>query len=87
MSTTSALSDAHELLTIQECSEYSWLSVPQLRRLVKERRIPYLQPGGPGGKLLFRRDALFEANQAVRTPQSTSPELPTSGRKPKWTKN
>jgi excisionase family DNA binding protein len=46
------------LLTIRELSGRIRLSVPQIRRLVREGRIRSYQPGGRGGKLLFPPDVL-----------------------------
>ena len=61
------------LLTIREFSRQSRLSVTQIRRLVKAGRIPFLQPGGRGGKLLFSQDALSAAAGALAAPASSPP--------------
>jgi len=78
--------DEARLLTISELSTRSRLSVSQLRRLVKRGRIRFLQPGGPGGKLLFTPDALL--NSAGPSQQATSklPVHPQSGKTPNWMK-
>jgi excisionase family DNA binding protein len=73
-----------QLLTITELSERSRLSVTQLRRLVKAGRIPFLQPGGRGGKLLFRLDTLLAANEPPKSPHSEPKVPPHCGRKPDW---
>lgn len=72
-----------QLLTIQEFSERTPLSVSQIRRLVKAGRIPYLQPGGPRGKLLFAPDALSQQRNETTTAQPVPPP-PGSGRRPEW---
>lgn len=74
------------LLTISELSTQSRLSVSQLRRLVKAGRIPFLQPGGPRGKLLFPSDALLKNAEPSKQASSTLPVRPKSGMKPKWKK-
>lgn len=73
--------------TLKELSDWIRLSQSQIRRLAKSGRIPCYQPGGPGGKLLFPRDAI----EACAAPQSSSAEQPTPagpkrlpGRRPKW---
>jgi excisionase family DNA binding protein len=73
-------------LTIQELSVRSRFSVSQLRRLAKAGRLPYLQPGGPGGKLLFPLDALEQAAVAVGADVPHAPGTPRRlpGRRPKW---
>ena len=63
-----------QFLTIAELSERSPLSVTQIRRLVKAGRIPFLQPGGRGGKLLFRPDALLAANEPPEEPKVRPPQ-------------
>lgn len=73
-----------QLLTITELSERSRFSVTQIRRLVKFGRISVLQPGGKGGKLLFRPDALFSADVPSETSSSEPKVRPKSGRKPGW---
>lgn len=72
-----------KLQTLTELSAESRLSVTQIRRLVKKGLIPFLQPGGPGGKLLFQPNALLAANQSAEAlPSPTLP--PTAGQQPRW---
>ena len=78
------LSEPH-WLTISELSAQSRLSVSQLRRLAKAGRIPFLQPGGPGGKLLFPPDALLKANDPPQESAGVSVR-PQHGRRPNWLK-
>jgi hypothetical protein len=51
-------SDNPRYLDIRQLSAMSRFSVTQIRRFVRAGKIPYFQPGGPGGKLLFPPDAL-----------------------------
>jgi len=53
------------LLTIEELSRHSRLSVATLHRLKRAGRIPYFQPAGKGGRLLFPVDAIERAGNAV----------------------
>ena len=74
-----------EFLTIAEVAELLRLSVPQIRRLVRQGRIPFAQPGGPRGKLLFPSDVqqqLVEQPADVPTPESNS----SPSRRPAWLK-
>ena len=66
------------LLTIDELSQVSGLSVATLRRYVQKGKIKALQPGGPGCKLLFRPDALDQAGNSQLTahPKFPSPARP-----------
>lgn len=76
----------HTLLTIQELSNRSGVPVVTLRRWVRQGRIPYLQPAGHGGRLLFQPDALGRS-QVQSTAQQTSATPPLSGPQPKWTQS
>ena len=71
-------------LTIQELSRTTGFSVSQLRRLVRKGVIPALQPGGKGGKLLFRPDALEAC--AAGMPDTSTPARrgQLSGPAPRW---
>ena len=75
-----------KFLSIQELSELSGLSVSQLRRLVRAGKLPYHQPAGKGGKLLFPQDAIEQAGEfGSGQPEPLAPKaLP--GRPPNWTK-
>ena len=72
-----------QYLTIDELSKKTGLSVPTLRRLVRNKRIPCFQPAGKGGRLLFPSDALESHNQIPVT-QVKHPSERLSGRRPKW---
>lgn len=50
--------DAAQLLTIEEFIAKSRLSVSTIHRLKRQGKIPYFQPAGKGGKLLFPPDAI-----------------------------
>ncbi|MGZ0173050.1 MAG: hypothetical protein ACKVHE_26235 [Planctomycetales bacterium] len=85
MAKSQAESKPEQLLTIKEFSQQSRYSVTQIRRLVNAGRIPFLQPGGRGGRLLFQPGALLSA-QEPHEPLCAEPKVrPMSGRKPKWT--
>jgi excisionase family DNA binding protein len=71
-----------KFLTIRQLSESSGISVTQLRRLVHAGRIPFFQPGGKKGKLLFPRDAIERSGQMPHGPQADS--SPLAGRRPSW---
>lgn len=77
-------SRSEQLLTIKEFGQQSRLSVTQIRRLANAGRIPFLHPGGPGGKLLFQLGTLLSA-QEPHEPLCSEPKVrPMSGRKPGW---
>ena len=75
-----------DYIDIDCLSQRSGLSKSTLRRLVKSERIPYLQPAGKGGKLLFPADAL----ESLRNDPSPLPPPPQPdtlpGRTPHWRK-
>lgn len=71
-------------LTIQQLSQRTGFSVTQLRRLAKKGAIPYLQPGGAGGKLLFRPDALEACSPGESTTFAPAQQRPLSGQRPRW---
>jgi hypothetical protein len=90
---TAADSNGSELIDIHELSAASGRSVSSLRRDVRDCRIEAFQPGGPGGKLLFRRDALEQCRvtptsngQYIRIPGAASGSRASrlSGRPPSW---
>jgi excisionase family DNA binding protein len=75
------------LLSIDELSELSGISVVTLRRYVHKGKIKALQPGGRGCKLLFQPDALEQADQppvADHTQVSDHDRSHLSGRRPEW---
>lgn len=67
-------------IDVRELSARSGRSVSSLRRDVKNGRIEAFQPAGPGGKLLFRPDAI---EHCKRGDQDSRP-APLSGCRPKW---
>lgn len=75
-------------VTIQELSRDLGYSVPTLRRWVKQGRIPVCQPGGKGGKLTFRLDAVLRAVDSAATVMTTTPlnQISLRGPRPKWAK-
>ena len=79
-----------QLLTTEELSDKCRLSVSAIHRLKREGRIPYLQPAGKGGRLLFPVDAIERAcgmvSSTAQPPSETSDETeqPLSGPRPVW---
>ena len=72
-------------LTIKELSASSRYSVVHLRRLVKAERIPYFQPTGTRGRLLFPLDAIERITPAAGVDAGKSDAArPLSGPRPKW---
>lgn len=79
------LSNGSNYLTIQDLSAKTGFSVTQLRRLVRAQKIPFYQPGGKGGKLLFPPDAIERcASEDSRPVPDDEPQKPLSGRRPRW---
>ena len=78
---------SRDFLTIQELSKRSGRSVNSLRRDVDAGKIEAYQPGGPGGKLLFRPDALERCKARAHEPHPQTPPRPKHlpGRRPRWT--
>jgi len=54
-----------QLLTVEVLSAASRLSVSTIHRLKRQGRIPFVQPAGKGGRVLFPADAI--ARGAVST--------------------
>lgn len=77
-------------LTTAELAELSGFSVPTLRRLKRQGQLQAIQPGGPGTKAMFARDALEQTR--ITTPGSAAPPAPhrkgdaRSGPQPAWQK-
>jgi hypothetical protein len=86
---TQAMADgAKKYLDINQFSRQTGLSVSTVRRLKNEGKIPFFQPSGKCGKLLFPADALERAAQAA-VPLSTKTasaeqSARLAGRLPKW---
>ena len=74
-----------QYLNINQLSEISGFSVTQIRRLVDAQKIPYFQPGGKGGKLLFPPNALERNGSGEEKNPANESNKPLSGRRPKWT--
>lgn len=73
-------------LDVRELSARTGRSITSLRRDVKSGRIQAFQPAGPGGKLLFRPDAIenrTRGTQDLPQPATLGPAQ-LSGRRPKW---
>ena len=75
-----------QLLTIQELSTKCRLSIPTIHRLKRLSKIPYFQPAGKGGRVLFPADAIERASSETAEPSSpptdATPHL--SGPSPTW---
>ena len=80
-------------LTKQELVARSGLSAATIQRYKDSRRIPFYQPGGKGGRVLFPLDAIEAAQREVTTGSSgptgavgqNPPKLP--GPRPRWQTN
>jgi hypothetical protein len=90
---SAATSNGSNLIDIRQLSTLSGRSVSSLRRDVREGRLEAFQPGGPGGKLFFRPDALEQCRvtltsnrQSLQIPDAASGSRPPrlSGRLPAW---
>lgn len=80
-----------KFLTLQELAQASRLSIATLHRLKQRGVLPYFQPSGKGGRLLFPRDAIERAAAAVDGDAASTPRLDSdrrgpAGPKPKWMK-
>ena len=76
-----------QYLTVAELVERSGYSSASIHRLKAKHQIPFYQPAGKGGKLLFPPDAL----EQIRKNESASSNKPKpqpreqlSGRPPAW---
>ena len=82
--------DGRQLLTTKELIETSRLSSSAIYRLKRQGKIPYYQPAGKGGRLLFPADAIERAcgmvSSTAQPPSETSDETeqPLSGPRPVW---
>ncbi|MEX1039831.1 MAG: helix-turn-helix domain-containing protein [Pirellulaceae bacterium] len=72
------MTNERQYLSPTELAAKSGLSLSTINRLKRERRIPYMQPTGPGGKALFPPDAM---DQLMHRPEPTSKEDFTTGPK------
>lgn len=80
--------------TLNELHRLSGYSEQTIRRWVRARRIPFIQPGGKGGHLRFPADALAVIQAQKVEVESTVPRHTTTvhpaklpGRKPKCLDN
>jgi hypothetical protein len=83
-----AESHEREFITLQQLSDRSGRSSSSLRRDVRKGRIEAIQPGGRGGKLFFRPDALQACRLAGPQQQTISTQSQQigrlAGRRPCW---
>jgi len=78
--------DQQQLLTIEDLSRRSRLSVSTLRRLARAGKIPFFQPSGKGGRLLFPEDAIERAvvGSLPSTPTPNGEPQKLAGPRPAW---
>jgi hypothetical protein len=79
-----------QLLTIEELSRHSRLSISTIHRLKRAGKIPCYQPSGKGGRLLFPPDAIERAAAAQGNPSSaaaTDEPARLAGPRPTWLQN
>ncbi len=82
--------ETERVLTIEELSQRSRLSVSTLNRLKKAGLIPFFQPGGKGTRVTFSPDAIERAcaataaGQSVPAAQVSASPKKLSGPSPKW---
>ena len=83
------------MLTIEELSATTTLSVSTIRRLVKKGVIVAHQPGGPRHRIMFPPDAIEQAARVAKSPEAESvpnaprpgsAERPQRGPQPKWSR-
>lgn len=85
--------DPHQTyLDVRALSARTGLSVSTIHRLKKEKKIPYFQPGGPRGRILFPEDAIELGCHANVDGQKTISENSAeksrlSGPRPAWMQN
>ncbi len=60
-----------QLLTIKQLAQQARVSVETIRRRVRDGKIPYYQPGGPGTAMRFPSDA-FERGSGPLPPERDS---------------
>lgn len=78
-----------QLLTVQELSVKSRLSVATIHRLKRQGKIPFYQPAGKRGRVLFPPDAVERAAQATsssaaKAPGNAGSPSHLSGPRPAW---
>jgi len=77
------------LLTIEELSRHARLSPSTIHRLKNAGLIPFYQPSGKGGRLLFPADAIERTATAIaeaagRGSNQTDRHQRLSGPRPAW---
>ncbi len=79
-----------QLITVEELSSRCRLSIATLHRLKRQGKIPFFQPAGKGGRVLFPADAIERAAALVAAPSNSlsSDGQPKhlSGPRPAWMK-
>jgi hypothetical protein len=76
-----------QYLTVAELVERSGYSSASIHRLKAKHEIPFYQPAGKGGKLLFPPDALEQIHKNDSEPSANpkpQPREQLSGRAPAW---
>ncbi len=77
-----------QLVTIEELSRHSRLSIATIHRLKRAGKIPFFQPSGKGGRLLFPADAIERSVATTTTTPSPvtrrKPPGRLSGPRPAW---
>ena len=71
----------NKYISLQELVASCPFSESQIRRFVKDEKIPFQQPGGENGKLIFPEDAL---EQLVHSTSHNENIDSLSGPEPKW---
>ncbi len=75
--------ESQQLISIQELSKRSGVPVVTLRRWARAGSIPFFQPGGKNGRLLFPVDAIEASYFSHPTSECATPR---AGRLPGWMK-
>lgn len=73
--------ESQQLISIQELSKRSGVPIVTLRRWARAGSIPFFQPGGKNGRLLFPVDAIEASYSSDPTSERTTPR---AGRRPTW---
>jgi hypothetical protein len=85
--------DNPQLLTLKEFSDFSKLSPATIHRLKRQGKIPFFQPSGPRGKLLFPANAVEQVANAASndsfpaSPDTAKTKAHLSGPCPVWMKS
>ncbi|QDU61706.1 Helix-turn-helix domain protein [Planctomycetes bacterium Pan216] len=79
--------DRTSYLTAKELARLSGFSVATIWRLKRDEKIPFVQPGGKHGKVVFPEDALERANPStnpIAPVLNDKSDEPLPGRRPDW---